>query len=138
MYVIGKDLSMNVVKMFMERFWNFVKFPELFYHEEGYFLMKFNTCEGKEAVLMRGPYSIHNVPMILKNWCQEFNFKRDMIRTIPVWVKLPNLPLHLWSASSLGKIGSVVGVPMFTDECTANKLRISFARILIEVDITKK
>lgn len=28
MYVIGKDLSLNVVKQFMIRYWNFIKLPE--------------------------------------------------------------------------------------------------------------
>lgn len=77
--------------------------------------------------------------MILKNWCPEFNFKRDMIRIIPMWMKLPNTPLHhIWSASILGKIGSVIWKPLFTYECTSNKMCISFARILVEIDITKK
>ncbi|XP_058783983.1 uncharacterized protein LOC131658735 [Vicia villosa] len=138
MYVLGKDLSMNAVKQFMIRSWNFIKLPELFYREDGYFLMKFKNNQEKDMVLLRGPYSIHNMPMILKNWSPQFNFQRDMIRTIPVWVKLPNLPLQMWGASSLGKIGSAIGKPLFTDECTANKLRISYARILVEIDITKK
>ncbi|XP_058741419.1 uncharacterized protein LOC131613795 [Vicia villosa] len=52
-------------------------------------------------------------------------------------IKLPQLPLHLWGAKSLSKIGSAIGVPLVTDECTASKLRVSYARILVEVDITK-
>ncbi|XP_058784810.1 uncharacterized protein LOC131659670 [Vicia villosa] len=138
MYVLGKELSMNDVKQFMLRTWNFIQLPELFYHDDGYFLMKFKNNKEKKMVLLRGPYSIHNMPTILKNWCLEFNFQRDMIRTIPVWIKLPNLPLQMWGASSFGKIGSVVGKPLFTDECTDNKSRISYARILVEIDITKK
>lgn len=138
MYVLGRDLSMNAVKQFMIRYWNFVKLPELFYHDDGYFLMKFQCNKEKEMVLMRSPYSIHNMPMVLKDWYTGFNFKRDMVRAIPIWVKLLKLPLYPWSATSLGKIGSALGKPLFTDECTTNKLRISFARILVEVDITKK
>lgn len=37
-----------------------------------------------------------------------------------------------------GNIGSAIGKPLFTDECTTNKLRISFARILVEINIMKK
>lgn len=78
------------------------------------------------------------MPMVLKHWEPNFNFKRDMIRIILVWVELPNLLFPLWGASSLGKIGSAIGRPLFMGECTANKLGISFARILVEIDITKK
>lgn len=52
MYVIGKGLSMNAVKQYMIKYWNFVHLPEMFYHEEGYFLMKFRQSEDKEMVLM--------------------------------------------------------------------------------------
>lgn len=38
----------------------------------------------------------------------------------------------------MGKIVSAIGNPIVTDECTASKLRISYARILVEVDITKE
>ncbi|XP_058725690.1 uncharacterized protein LOC131596983 [Vicia villosa] len=60
-----------------------------------------------------------------------------MLRTIPVWVKLPHLPLHLWGAKSFSKIGSAIGTPLVTDECTAKKLRISYTRLLVEIDITQ-
>lgn len=35
-------------------------------------------------------------------------------------------------------IVSVVGVPVLADECTAKQLKVSYARILVEVDITKE
>lgn len=35
-------------------------------------------------------------------------------------------------------MGSALGNPLFTDECTANKLRVSYARILVEIDVTQK
>lgn len=138
MYAIGRELSMNAVKQFMSKFWNFVKLPDMFYHEEGYFILKFHSFIERDMVLTRGPFTIQNMPMILKEWSPDFNFKRDMLRTLPIWIKLPQLPLKMWGASSLGKIGSAIGNPLFTDECTANKLRVSYARILVEVDITQQ
>lgn len=35
MYVLGDDLSMHMVKQFMERNWNIIKLPDLLYHDEG-------------------------------------------------------------------------------------------------------
>lgn len=76
--------------------------------------------------------------MVLKDYIPGFDFKRDVLCALPVWVKLPNLPLHLCGARSLGKIGTALSNPMFTDECIANKLRVSYARILVEIDVTQK
>ncbi|CAK8568964.1 unnamed protein product [Lathyrus sativus] len=58
LYVVGDDLSMNTVKNFMQRMWNFVKMPDLYYHDGEYFLLRFNSQEDKEADMMKGPYTI--------------------------------------------------------------------------------
>lgn len=39
---------------------------------------------------------------------------------------------------SLSRIGSGLGIPMYTDECTINVERISYARILVEIDVTRE
>jgi hypothetical protein len=61
---------------------------------------------------MNGPYTIRNMPMLLREWKPNFNLKNDMLRTIPIWVKLPQLPLYLWGVKSLSKIGSALGNPL--------------------------
>ncbi|KAK2420095.1 hypothetical protein QL285_030882 [Trifolium repens] len=138
MYVLGGDLSMSAVKQFMSKNWNFVKLPDMFYNEEGYFLLRFHSLTDKDAVVMKGPYTIRNMPMLLRDWKPDFSLKRDMLRTLPIWVKLPQLPLYLWGVRSLSKIGSAIGNPLVTDECTANKFRVSYARILVEMDVTQE
>ncbi|KAK2361560.1 hypothetical protein QL285_086692 [Trifolium repens] len=138
MYVIGGELSMNAVKQFMIRTWSFVKLPDMFFNEEGYFILRFHSFSDKDAVLMQGPYTIRNMPMLLRDWKPDFSLKRDMLRTLPIWVKLPQLPLYLWGVKSLSKIGSALGNPLVTDECTAHKLRVSYARMLIEMDVTQE
>lgn len=88
--------------------------------------------------MMKGPYTIRNMPVLLREWRRDFNLKKDLLRALPLWVKLPNLPLYLWGDNTLGKIVSAIGNPIVTDECTASKLRVSYGRILVEVDITKE
>ncbi|CAK8576489.1 unnamed protein product [Lathyrus sativus] len=64
LYVVGEDLSMNTVKNFMQKMWNFVKIPDLYYHDEGYFLLRFNSHEDRDVVMMKDPYTIRNMHMI--------------------------------------------------------------------------
>lgn len=40
MYALGRELSMNTIKQFMSKFWNFVKLPYMYYHKKGYFFTK--------------------------------------------------------------------------------------------------
>lgn len=67
----------------------------------------------------------------------SFIFRDDIFTTIPLWVKLPNLPLSYWNVVVLSKIESSLGQPLYADECTTSISRISFARFLIEMDVTK-
>ncbi|XP_058774501.1 uncharacterized protein LOC131648792 [Vicia villosa] len=136
MYAIGEPLSMNAVKKFMTNTWNFVALPELFYNQEGYFLIKFNTREDKDSLLLIGPYTIYRKPMFLHEWTPEFQLKDDLLRVLPLWVIFPQLPLLYWGEESIGKIASALGKPLMMDECTAKKLRVSYARVLIEIDVT--
>lgn len=138
LYVLGGDISMHMLKNFMEKAWNFVSLPDMYYHDDGYFMLCFKSHADMDAVLMKGPYTIRNMPLILQEWRPDFDLKKDMLSTIPIWVKLPKLPLHLWGETSLNKIGSAIGIPLVTDECTTHRLRVSYARILVEVDITQK
>ena len=75
--------------------------------------------------------------MVVKAWAPNFHFQKELLRVIPLWVRLPNLPLHCWTEDSLSRVGSTLGVPLFADACTSQQLRISFARLLIEMDITQ-
>lgn len=45
------------------------------------------------------------------------------------------LPVIFWVDKSIGKIMSVIGKPLMTDECTTKILRVSYVRVLIEVDV---
>lgn len=85
-----------------------------------------------------GPYFIYGKPLFIRYWTPDFEIKEDLLRILPLWVTFPNLPLHLWGEKCLSKIASTVGKPIATNECTAKKLRISYARVLIEVDVTQK
>ncbi|XP_058745733.1 uncharacterized protein LOC131618551 [Vicia villosa] len=136
MYVLEGELTMNAVKGFMMNVWNFVTLPDLYYNEECYFIIRTESKTDKDAILMRGPYTIFRKPMFLHEWKANFKFKEDVIRTVPIWVMLHQLPLVYWGENSIGKIASFLGRPITTDECTAKKKRVSYARILIEIDIT--
>lgn len=137
MYVVGDKPSIGAVIRYIDKEWGHVGKPNVFLHDEGYFVVKFCSKRDRDEVLVAGPHTFFGRPMITKPWSSDFNFQEEILRVIPVWVKLPNLPLCCWGMDSLSRIGSLVGVPLFADECTSKQLRISFARLLIEVDVTK-
>lgn len=75
--------------------------------------------------------------MIVKEWVSDFCFEKEVLKEISLWVRLPNLPLTCWSNDLLRRIGSVLGNPVCADECTSTQNCISYARLLVEIDITQ-
>lgn len=68
MYAIGGNLSMHAVKNYMRKMWSFMQIPQMFYNEEGYFIMKFKSDEDRDEVMMKGLYTIHDMPMVILEW----------------------------------------------------------------------
>ncbi|XP_021847237.1 uncharacterized protein [Spinacia oleracea] len=136
MYVVGEKPSIGAILRFIAKEWHQVSKPQIFLHDEGYFVIRFQSKKDKESVLVAGPHMFFGKPMMVKPWTASFNFQEEILRVVPVWVRLPNLPLSCWGGDSLSRIGSLLGDPLFADDCTSKQQRISFARILIEVDVT--
>ncbi|PKU80092.1 hypothetical protein MA16_Dca021719 [Dendrobium catenatum] len=57
---------------------------------------------------------------------------------VPVWVLFPGLRPHFFSSRILHGLGSLFGRPLKVDSATAVGSRPSVARILVELDITKR
>ncbi|XP_015168553.1 uncharacterized protein [Solanum tuberosum] len=93
---------------------------------------------GKEEVLQGGIYHFDNKPLIVKAWSPDMEFTREELYTVPIWVKLPGLDFKYWSPKGLSKIGSLIGKPLMVDQNTERKLGLSFARLLIEVEMKVK
>lgn len=136
LYVIGESPTISYLKNYL-RIQCKVENAEIYYHNDDYFVVKCEARTDQERLLFEGPYMIASIPVIIKEWRTDFKLEDEVLKEVPLWVRLPNLPLHCWSGDSLSRIGSVLGTPLCVDECTTQQSRISYARVLVEVDITK-
>ncbi|KAL0446225.1 UNVERIFIED_CONTAM: hypothetical protein Slati_1750400 [Sesamum latifolium] len=107
-------------------------------HASGWLVFKFATEEDMQRVVADGPYFVFGRPLMLKTMPACFGFQEDDISLTPIWATLPSLPLECWNPNALSKIGSRLGNPMAMDSLTMNMERISYARILVEVDASKE
>jgi len=64
--------------------------------------------------------------------------ERDLLSTIPVWIRLPSLDLNLWSKSKIGRIVRRVGKPLYMDRATTTGERMSYARAFVENSADKE
>lgn len=65
----------------------------------------------------------------------SFDVFRDVIDSAVVWIRLPNLPLHLYHEKMLCKIGSSVGRIIKMDTNTSDVIHGKFARISVSINL---
>ncbi|KAL0447058.1 UNVERIFIED_CONTAM: hypothetical protein Slati_1833700 [Sesamum latifolium] len=73
-------------------------------------------------------------PMRIFKWSPEFNPKIES-SIVPVWIRFPELPVHLFQKKALFGIASLIGSPLKIDEATADGIRLSVARVCVEIDL---
>ena len=132
-FIAGKFPGYSSISKFINSAWKCnVSFSM---HDSGWLIFKFASDLDMSAVLTGGPYSVYGRLLILKPMLDYFDFNTsDMVR-MPIWVCFPNLPFQCWSPLCLSKLASVIGKPVHTDSPTSSMTRLSYARVLIEIDL---
>ncbi|XP_020595829.1 uncharacterized protein LOC110035856 [Phalaenopsis equestris] len=79
--------------------------------------------------------NIAGTNMKIIKWTLGFDPGKEPF-VVPLWFKLPGLPLPYFKLNALFNIGRALGTPLRVDAPTYNKARPSLARIQVERDIT--
>ncbi|CAH9089753.1 unnamed protein product [Cuscuta europaea] len=106
-------------------------------HKKGWLIFKFQSEEERSKVLQGGPYTVFGKLLMLKVLSENFSFEDEEFLKVSIWVKFHDLPLQLWNDEAMSEVASMVGVPITTDKITQERINNDYARVLIEVDISK-
>ncbi|XP_021996309.1 uncharacterized protein LOC110893511 [Helianthus annuus] len=142
-YFLGNRLPYPLVEYYAKNVWAKYGFAKLMMNSEGFFFFKFDSKEGMAKILEGGPWLIRKVPLFLNVWSPSVSLKKEGIKSVPVWVKLHNVPIAIYTDDGLSLLASKLGVPKrldgyTADMCTENWGRSSFARALIEITADKE
>ncbi|PWA70936.1 hypothetical protein CTI12_AA260310 [Artemisia annua] len=141
-YFVGCNMAMNELRFNLRKMWNRHGFKDIIDQNKGIFFMKFHNSNGMEYVLNNGPWMVNNKPFVVQKWDINMNLDKTEPATLPVWIKLGNLPLEAWTTTGISALASRVGTPMIMDTVTASMCkmgvgRIGYARVLVEVSAEK-
>ncbi|XVF84443.1 hypothetical protein PTKIN_Ptkin17bG0037200 [Pterospermum kingtungense] len=75
--------------------------------------------------------------LIVKEWSPNFDFTIDSTERVLVWVRFPCLPIKYYDQEFLMKVSGKIGKPVRVDTPMSVISKGKFARLSIEVDITK-
>ncbi|GMH19888.1 hypothetical protein Nepgr_021729 [Nepenthes gracilis] len=88
-----------------------------------------------EKCLASGPWFFAGHPLFHKRWNVGMPLSKEGHKTIPIWIKLFNVPVEYWTILGLSWIASAVSKPTQLDFRTAKMERLNFARICVEVSV---
>lgn len=96
------------------------------------FLLKFPDLATKDWVLNSGPWYIGQRPIFLRRYEKGIVIEKLSTVKYPLWMKIWDIPLDLFSVEGIGYIASAVGRPLCFDKATAER-RIDYAKVCVEV-----
>jgi hypothetical protein len=70
----------------------------------------------------------------LKSWHTLFDAREESLSSLPIWIKLPNLPKEFWSDKGFRAIGEVLGNYIIVDKRYKSSNYCWVAQILVDVD----
>ncbi|XP_074299070.1 uncharacterized protein LOC141630093 [Silene latifolia] len=135
--VVGARPTLYVIQAYVSKAWGHIGQPAVHYFRKGWFSSYFATKEAMNDVLKQGPWMVGANSLVLKNWSPFFSHEMEKVTKVPVWVLFPGLDPYLLSDKVLSKIFRKLGKPVFVDPATTTKAKLSFAWVLIEIDVSK-
>ncbi|CAI0557812.1 unnamed protein product [Linum tenue] len=87
--------------------------------------------------LTGGPWEILDHYLVVHQWSPTFRTSDKPHRSVVAWVQLPELPAHFYHREVLFALGNLLGRTVKLDYHTENLLRGKFARIAVDLDMTK-
>lgn len=108
-YVLGKRSYFHHVQVFVNRVWNPKGKLDVLTIDNGFFMFKFSLYEVMNRILKGGPYFFDGRPLVLKLWKRNVGLDRDILNTLPVWIRFPILRISFWTPLIISKLASTVG-----------------------------
>jgi len=101
---------------------------------EFYFASEADMC----FVWMKGTIILKPGVLCLFEWKKDFNMHKQKNTHAQVWIHLIELPQEYWMDITLREMASAVGTPLTIDNATSKRLYSHYARILVDMDCSKK
>ncbi|XP_057791935.1 uncharacterized protein LOC131008855 [Salvia miltiorrhiza] len=104
---------------------------------KGYFTLKFSSAQDMALAFAKNTWKLRPGILHLQTWVPNFDPYKDSSTKAQVWIRVFNLPHEYWHPEVLSGIARHVGAPIVIDGLSAHASVGHFARILVEMDVSK-
>jgi len=104
----------------------------------GYYEFFFASEMDRCNVWATGTVTLKPGVLRLLEWSKDFNMHMQRNTHAQVWIRLLELPEEYWMEQTLWEIASALGTPLVIDNATSKRLFGHYARILVDMDFSRK
>ena len=97
----------------------------------------FDNLEHYKNALEEAPWFMGSAGLFLTPWFLDFDPASAVITKAPGWIRLPNLPIHLWRIEVYKQIGNTLGCFLMGDYKRERQGLYTYARVCVELDLSK-
>ncbi|CAL1377735.1 unnamed protein product [Linum trigynum] len=101
------------------------------------FLVTFNNDQDYLHALTGGPWTILDHYLLVHEWSPSFRTSDQPFKSVVAWIQFPELPVHFYHREVLFALGNLIGRTIKLDYHTEHLERGKFARLAVELDMTK-
>ncbi|XP_019195841.1 PREDICTED: uncharacterized protein LOC109189684 [Ipomoea nil] len=135
--VLGRTVDYSYLLQRLQHMWKPESTFELFALAHDYYIAKFQSLADYDSAKFGGPWIILGHYLVVQEWEPNFIPSKNKTKKLLVWVRFPELPIEYFDEEFLKKIGKTIGRPVKIDTTTSLASIGKFARICVEIDITK-
>ncbi|CAL1354335.1 unnamed protein product [Linum trigynum] len=134
---LGLKISFNIFSNKLRAQWRPTGAMEIMFLGQECFLVKLSNDVDYFRALTEGPWTIFDHYLLIQQWTPAFRLSNKLPKSMIVWVQLPAFPVHLYHREVLFSLGNMIGRTIKLDYHTLHQQRARFARIAVEVDLSK-
>lgn len=110
---------------------------ELIDMAKGVIIASFYSQQDYLKVLEEGPWMVMGSYLAISKWRPNFTPNDPISSTTLIWVRVPDIPIEMFKEKILMRMGNKIGRAVKVDITLVAVVRGNFARICVEVDLSK-
>lgn len=135
--LVGRSIDYHYLWRRLQAMWRTQAEPLLIDLGNDFFIVKLLNIEEYEQALSNGHWLIGDNYLHVQRWRSNFSAKYATIKSMPIWVCFPNLPVEYYKEAWLKKTWDLIGRTIKVDDTTCATSRGKFARVWVKIDLRK-
>ncbi|CAL1359605.1 unnamed protein product [Linum trigynum] len=134
---LGRTVSYTAVSLRLNTIWAKAGGIQVTSMKNNYFLVHFTSGLDYDRAVTNGPWMIGQNYLSVHMWDSDFDPYNHEVSSTLIWARLLEIPIQYFHEDVVMRIGRRIGRPIRIDEATRTAARSDYARVCVQVDLTK-